>query len=324
MPADGAPLEPAAPAEHRVTGSEPGELLAERQQVGVDGVPVEPRDLVVLAVGVVVAALGPTQLVAARGSSGPPGTTGAWRRGCGADAARSARMSGSSVGPSTPQFHDRLCDSPSRLSSPLASLSFSLYETRSLSGKPSWAVTKLIEAVGRRESSWYRSELPGESIAELGQRGRFAPPEVADRVAVLAVPFRPQGWEVADLIAALPDVPRLGDQLDLADDRVLLDEIEERRQPVDRVQLARQGGGEVEPEPVDVHLGHPVPEAVHDQLQHVRVAHVEAVAGAREVEVVAGGARRRPGSRPGCRCPASTASGPCGCPRRCGCRRRRG
>ena len=26
--------------------------------------------------------------------------------------------------------------------------------------KPSWAVTKLIDADGRRESDWYRSELP--------------------------------------------------------------------------------------------------------------------------------------------------------------------
>ena len=45
--------------------------------------------------------------------------------------------------------------------------------------------------------------------------------------------------------------------------------------------------GQVEAEAVDVHLEHPVAQAVHDQLQHVRVAHVEAVAGAGVVEVVA-------------------------------------
>ena len=40
--------------------------------------------------------------------------------------ARASRISGSSVGPSTPWFHERLWLSPSLLSSPLASLCFSL------------------------------------------------------------------------------------------------------------------------------------------------------------------------------------------------------
>src|SRR3712207_7967224 len=42
---------------------------------------------------------------------------------------------------------------------------------------------------------------------------------ISDRVAVLAVPLGPQGREVADLVAAVADVPGLGDELDLADDR---------------------------------------------------------------------------------------------------------
>ena len=69
-------------------------------------------------------------------------------------------------------------------------------------------------------------------------------------------------------------------------DRVLLDEVEERRQLVDLVELAGQGGREVEAEAVDVHLGDPVAQRVHDELEHVRVAHEEAVAGARGVVVV--------------------------------------
>ncbi len=51
--------------------------------------------------------------------------------------------------------------------------------------------------------------------------------------------------------------------------------------------LARQRGGEVEAEPVDVHLGHPVPEGVHQELEDVGVPHVQGVAGARVVDVVA-------------------------------------
>ena len=153
--------------------------------------------------------------------------------------------------------------------------------------KPSWAVTKLIDAVGPAGVGLVEVGAAREAVAELGERRRLAAPEVADRVAVAAVPLRPQRREVADLVAALADVPRLGDQLDLRHDGILLDEVEERRQPVDGEQLAGKRRGEIEAEAVDVHLGDPVAQAVHDQLQHVRVAHVEAVAGAGEVEVVA-------------------------------------
>jgi len=124
---------------------------------------------------------------------------------------------------------------------------------------------------------------PGGDVAE---HPALATPQVADRVAVLAVPLRPQRREVADLVPALADVPGLGDELHPADDRVLLDQVEERRQSVDVVELAGQRRGEVETEPVDVHLGHPVAEAVHDELQRAGVPHVEGVPRAREVAVV--------------------------------------
>jgi hypothetical protein len=104
---------------------------------------------------------------------------------------------------------------------------------------------------------------------------------------VLPVPLRPHRREVAHLVAAFADVPRLGDQLHLAHHGVLLDEVEKGRQAVDVVELAGQRGREVEPEAVHVHLGHPVAQRVHDQLEAARVAGVEAVAGTRGVVVVA-------------------------------------
>ncbi|CAM5589026.1 hypothetical protein SGLAM104S_04776 [Streptomyces glaucescens] len=128
----------------------------------------------------------------------------------------------------------------------------------------------------------------GQPGGELRQGARLAPPQVPDRVPVLAVPLGPQGREVAHLVAALAHVPRFGDQLHLGHHRVLLDQVEERRQPVDLVELPGQGRGEVEAEAVDVHLGDPVPQRVHDQLEHVRGAHQQRVAGARGVHVVAG------------------------------------
>jgi hypothetical protein len=66
-----------------------------------------------------------------------------------------------------------------------------------------------------------------------------------------------------------------------------VDDVEEGAELVHRVQLARERAGEVEPEAVHVHLGDPVAQAVHDQLQHARAAHVQRVAAAGEVLVVA-------------------------------------
>src|SRR3546814_7463103 len=73
----------------------------------------------------------------------------------------------------------------------------------------------------------------GETRGELPDGAGLAPPEVADRVAVLAVPLRPLGREVADLVAALADAPGLGDALPLADDRVRVHEVETRREAAD-------------------------------------------------------------------------------------------
>ena len=159
----------------------------------------------------------------------------------------------------------------------------------------------------------------GEAVGELADPDRVAAPEVAHRVAVLAVPLPPQRREPAQVVAVdLADVPRLGDHLGLRDHRVLGDHVEERRHLVEAALLAGQGGRQVEPEPVDVHLGQPVAQRVHDQLQRDRVAGVERVAAAGRVEVVARVAGRQPVVGRRCRCRGSTAWGRQGRPRRCG------
>ena len=101
------------------------EAPREGGHLGVGVGPVVPGDLVVLAVGVVVALLGAAELVAAEQHAGRPRTAAGWRAGSRRWLRRSAMISGSSVGPSTPQFHERLSSVPSRLSSPLASLCLS-------------------------------------------------------------------------------------------------------------------------------------------------------------------------------------------------------
>ena len=114
-----------------------------------------------------------------------------------------------------------------------------------------------------------------------------AAPEPPDAIAVLAVPLGPPDREVPDLVAALAQVPWLGDQLDLGQFGVLLDDVEEGPQTVHVVELPGKDGRQVETEAVHVHLPHPVPEAVHNQLDRPRVEHVEAVARPGEVHVEA-------------------------------------
>ncbi len=142
---------------------------------------------------------------------------------------------------------------------------------------------------GQRASTVVLVEIGGarQPGRELRQCPRLAAPQVPYRVAVLSVPLGPQGREVAHLVAALAHVPRFGDQLHLGDHRVLLHQVEERRQPVHLVELPGQGGREVEAEAVDMHLGDPVPQRVHDQLEYVRGPHEQGVPGPGGVHVVA-------------------------------------
>ena len=125
-----------------------------------------------------------------------------------------------------------------------------------------------------------------ESAGEFRQRGRLRAPEVAHAIAVAAVPFGPAGREAAHLIAARAEIPRFRDQLDAGDHRILFDDVEEGRQFVDFLELTGQCGGKIESESVDVHFGDPVAQAVGDELQGVRRAHQQRVAGACGVEVV--------------------------------------
>ena len=66
-----------------------------------------------------------------------------------------------------------------------------------------------------------------------------------------------------------------------------MDDVEECSQAIHFVQFARQGRGQIEAEAIHVHFQHPVAQAVHDQLQHARMLHVQRVAGAGVVHVVA-------------------------------------
>src|SRR5580692_11054977 len=75
----------------------------------------------------------------------------------------------------------------------------------------------------------------GEPIGKVGKLAFVTLPITAHGIAITAVPLGPSGGEIADLIAAVSDVPGLRDQLHLRDDRVLMNDIEESREAIDIV-----------------------------------------------------------------------------------------
>src|SRR5208337_4549734 len=84
----------------------------------------------------------------------------------------------------------------------------------------------------------------GQAGGELGDRTAVALPEPPHVVAVLAVPLGPEHREVAHLVSARAHIPWLGDQLHLREDRVLVNDVEKGAQAVDLVKLSSQGAGE--------------------------------------------------------------------------------
>ena len=206
---------------------QPDQAARELQQILVGRFPVEPRDLVVLAVGVVVAVLRAADLVAAEQHR---------------HALRQQQRRQEVAHLAVAQREDlRVVGRPFGAAVPRAVVALAVAVVFAVRLVVLLVVGDEIaqrEAVVRGDEVDARVRPPrgalveigaaGEPVGELGERLIGAAPEVAHAVAVLAVPLGPERREVADLVAAFADVPRLGDQLDLADDRILLDEVEER------------------------------------------------------------------------------------------------
>ena len=130
------------------------------------------------------------------------------------------------------------------------------------------------------------SGLPSSRVARRDTVPSSPLHEAAHVVAEPAVPLLPGvADEAADLIEA-GRVPRFGDQLGAGQQRIRLDVPEHRRvrQRMARL-VARQDRREIEAEAVDVHLGHPVAQAVLDQPAHDRLVGVQRVAAAGVVGV---------------------------------------
>ena len=152
--------------------------------------------------------------------------------------------------------------------------------------KPSCAVTKLIDAQGRRPSKLNTSaEAHRRAVKRRGSR--FAPPEIAHGVAKLIIPLAPAGRKAADLISAGTDIPGLGDQFDGGENRILAARLQETALIVEAIGFPRQNCAQIEAEAIDMRLLDPVAQAVGNHLEDATMRDIQGVSGAGIIYVVA-------------------------------------
>ena len=278
-----------APGQRNRLPKELDEILAGRGRG-----PVEPADLVVLAVGVVVAALRARELVAAQNHRRPR---------------REQQIAGVVLHQLRPQRqHGGVAGVPFRAAVPrvvvvgsvlivLAVGLVVLFVVRDqiVQGETVVAGDEVDAVVGRAAVVAVEIGRSGQTPADVGQLARISLAEAAHRVPEPSVPLRPVHREIAHLIRA--DVPRLRDHDDAVQHRILRDGVEERGGRLERADLAAaaEDRGQVETETVHVHDLGPVAQRVHDQPDDGGAVEVEAVAAARVVHVVALRRVGRPG-----------------------------
>ena len=198
----------------------------EVDQVGVllGSGPVEPGELVVVAIGVVVATLTARELVAAQEQRHSLGQE--QRRDEVPPLARTQLEHGRVVGGT---FHTAV---PAAVVVGAVAIVLAVRFV---------VLAVVADEVCKREPVVHRHDVhrggrapaavpveiarAADARREIGQRAWRRAPEVTNRVAVLAVPLAPAGGEPAEVVGA--DVPRLGDQLHLREDRILADRLEE-------------------------------------------------------------------------------------------------
>src|SRR5580704_3920135 len=127
----------------------------------------------------------------------------------------------------------------------------------------------------------------GNAISQVAQESSITLPIGTNCIPIAIVPFCPAHGEVSDLISSFAKVPGFGNQLDLREHRILMDDVEESSQAINLMKFAGESGGEVEAEAVHVHLKNPVAQTIHDQLQYTRMPHVQGVSGACVIPVIA-------------------------------------
>ncbi len=284
----GLPAEVAPAAEQRLGLAQRDGLGGERQQrLVVRGeIPVDPGDLVVLGVGVVVPVLRPVDLVAVRQHRH------ALRQhhcrdqvalGTGADGV-DIRV----VGFAFDAEVARLVVVVPVVVVLAVGLVVLVFVADKVAQGESIVRHDEVDA-GARSAARLAKDVrrARHAVGEIGPAAVVAQPPLPHAIAKAIVPFRPQGGEMSGLVAARANIPGFGDELDGRQNGILMDGVEKAAARVEGRMLAPQRDGQVESEAIDVHFLNPVAEAVQGHFQHLGLREVERVAGTGEVDVPA-------------------------------------
>ena len=109
-------------------------------------------------------------------------------------------------------------------------------------------------------------------------------PKIAHGIAVLIVPFAPCGGKGPKLIAARPDVPRLGDEFQPTQHRVLLNRGHQRRGGV-KAGAAAKGRCQIKAKAMHAAIFGPCAQAVHHKAHQMRALQCQAVAAAHIIDI---------------------------------------
>src|SRR6056297_1121962 len=226
MAVDFASLEPSAPAKYRVVMAKDDQALAEREQICVNFFPVVPGNFVILAVGVIVALLCPRNFVAAKEHGYSLGKEQGGKKIALLAGAQFQYFGviGCSLNTTVP---GTVVICAVLVVFTVGFIMFFIVGDQILQREAIVGGDKVDAGEGETAGILVEIRATGKAGCKLAECFITSRPEVAYTVAVTAVPLAPHRRKVANLITTFANVPGLGDQLDLADHRVLLDQIEE-------------------------------------------------------------------------------------------------
>src|SRR5690554_5877350 len=121
----------------------------------------------------------------------------------------------------------------------------------------------------------------GEPAGQVGNLALLTHPEGPRGIPKTVVPFRPARRKTAHLVAPGTAVPGLGNELALAEYRVLAAGHQKAVALIVAMGMTGQDGRQIETEAVHLHFRCPVAQGVSDHLQHTGMAEIQGVTGAR-------------------------------------------
>ena len=136
---------------------------------------------------------------------------------------------------------------------------------------------RMVELIGAAQNA----------ARQVRHHPRIAPPKAAKGIARAVVPFGKGRGICPQLIAARPNIPRLGDQFNPRQNGVLPQRIKKPAARIKAMRLAPQNRGQIKPKPIDMHLLHPIAQAIHNQAQRGGMGGIQGVSRARIIHIIA-------------------------------------